>query len=671
MGIFAAMSGKMYEVGAKIVIDDATAIKKLTTIQKLNWAVKKSFEGVGQTVKAVGQNLASFAGIGFAGVAYGGLKAVQSLATFEEGLAKVQTMLAPGQNAMAMYGDAVKAMSIESGQSVGAISEALFQALSAGVSSADAMKFMGQASKSATGGFTTMVTAVDGLTNILNAYGLGADRTMDVSNAMFAANKTGKTTFEELSKSVGKVTPLAAAAGVGFEEVLSSIGSITKVGINTAETVTGLKATLAAIIKPSKEASDAAKQYGVDLSASSLKEKGWMGFLEDVGKKTGGDVAKIAKIFGSIEAANAVLALTSESGLASFKQTMTESGAAFAITDKAYKDASGSTQFSLNQIKAAWDVAMVEIGKAVMDAFGLNGGKMKEKLTGWIKGATDAIKGLIQFAKEWLPTFADLVVMYIGVKAGGALMQFGGSLSSIAATMIGGFGPGMVTAIGKVATSMGAMAAAAGVAYVAFTALFDLIDSKQAAAYKQKMTDAAVKGNFEAIQMAAKQTPGGKSEFMADYLAKNEAVWKKTEVKNYKSGSLKAAGEQAAVDNKAITTYNAAAYEKTVADAEKAYQKQLDDVAKKNQAAGFAGGTTPEEEKKKIAAMQNKLKVTIDQKVTVGDPKGVVKDVKTEVHRGAGSAEALPVKYKLFVIQKGQGIVKPLPENYTNLGLAG
>ncbi|CAN0445141.1 unnamed protein product, partial [Ectocarpus fasciculatus] len=78
----------------------------------------------------------------------------------------------------------------------------------------------------------------------------------------------------------------------------------------TAEAITGIRAAINAILKPSKEASDLAKELGLEFNAAALESRGFAGILEDVADATGGNTEVIAQLFGSVEALAPVLALT-------------------------------------------------------------------------------------------------------------------------------------------------------------------------------------------------------------------------------------------------------------------------------------------------------------------------------------------------------------------------
>ena len=99
---------------------------------------------------------------------------------------------------------------------------AFYQVISAGAGdAAAATEILTAANKLAVGGVTDITVATDGLTSILNAYGDAVDGATDVSDVLFVGVRAGKTTVDELSASLGRVAPLAAQTGVGFDELVA------------------------------------------------------------------------------------------------------------------------------------------------------------------------------------------------------------------------------------------------------------------------------------------------------------------------------------------------------------------------------------------------------------------------------------------------------------------
>ena len=184
--------------------------------------------------------------------------AILDFARFETKITDVVNLFNGSREDIKKYGDAVLDVSTRVPQAVDDLSSALFDVVSAGVDAKDATMFLEEAAKLATAGVTDTKTAVDGLTSVINAYGMRADEVTDVSDKFFMAQKFGKTTIAELSGAIGKVAPIASAAGISLDELLGTVSTLTLKGLGTAEAVTAVRGAISSIIKPTKEAQDLA-----------------------------------------------------------------------------------------------------------------------------------------------------------------------------------------------------------------------------------------------------------------------------------------------------------------------------------------------------------------------------------------------------------------------------
>ena len=282
---------------------------------------------------------------------------------FESAVAEVHTLL--GKTApIEQYSSAAEKMALTFGGTAKSQMEALYDVVSAGNSDiASASKVLETANKLAVAGVTDVGVAVDGLTSVLNAYGKEADEAEAVSDVMFTAVRLGKTTVDELSSSIGKVAPLAAAMGVSFEEVAAAMAVTTSKGINTSESVSGLKAAFSNILKPTAEARDLADELGLAFNAQALEAKGLVPFLQDVMDKTGGNTTTMGKLFGSVEGLNTVLALTDgelQAVSAALEQTTNAGGA----TADAMDIVGETSAKSAERAAAAWDTFTRTVGGA-------------------------------------------------------------------------------------------------------------------------------------------------------------------------------------------------------------------------------------------------------------------------------------------------------------------
>lgn len=286
---------------------------------------------------------------------------------FSAAMAEVNTLLS-GNSEMPRLTQEAKNLAAQFGGSPTQQAQAFYQAISAGAGNAEqATALLTAANKLAIGGVTDVTTAVDGLTSITNAYGIETSEASRVSDALFVAMRAGKTTVGELSGSIGKVAATAATAGLSFEETLGSISALTTQGIATAEAVTGLKATLSNVLKPSKAASDAAKELGIDFSLAGLQSKGLSGFLDELVTATGGSEEKLLDLFGSTEALNTVFALTGGAA-ETFGNIMVDMANSAGQTDTAFNKVSNTMSQKLDVLKGKFAVTGVELGNFIVTA---------------------------------------------------------------------------------------------------------------------------------------------------------------------------------------------------------------------------------------------------------------------------------------------------------------
>jgi TP901 family phage tail tape measure protein len=271
-------------------------------LKRLNTPIEK--------LGAITRSLAPAAIIGLGALAVGATKSVTEANDLALGLREVVTLTGDtGDVANATFSEfqsLVAGLSKEFGIAQDVLTGGLYQALSAGVPKENALAFMQVASQAAIAGVTDVETAVDGLTTIINAFGLDTDDAQSVADSMFAAVKGGKTTFEELSASLFNVGPAAAAAGVSFEEVNAAIATMTAAGVPTAQATTQIRAAMVGLQKPSKELDAIFQGLGYDSAQLAIESEG-LGFaLDAVKDASNGSNGQLQTLLGSVEAVSAV-----------------------------------------------------------------------------------------------------------------------------------------------------------------------------------------------------------------------------------------------------------------------------------------------------------------------------------------------------------------------------
>lgn len=289
---------------------------------------------------------------------------------YEYSLSKVQSIADTTAVSIDQISDDVLKLSSETGAAAADINEAVYQAISAGVDSAKAVETVEVAVKSAKAGFTDTATAVDGLTTVMNSFKQANLEADEVANKFLITQNLGKTSFGELAASIGNVAPTANAAGVSIDELLSAVASLTANGINTSSAMTGMKAALSNIITPSANAKKMAEELGIQFDAAALKTKGFSQFMSEIAEATEGDTAKMSQLFGSVEALNTMLTLTSEGGAALFDKTMSEMATNTTALDTAYETMTDNLTSKTDILKTAAENFGIDIYQSVSGGLG-------------------------------------------------------------------------------------------------------------------------------------------------------------------------------------------------------------------------------------------------------------------------------------------------------------
>ena len=229
----------------------------------------------------------------------------------------------------------------------------LYQALSAGIPKDNAIEFMKVASKAAIAGVTEVNVAVDGLTNVINAYKLPVSEAERVTDMLFATVVDGKTTFEELSSNMSKATVIAASMNVPLEQVLASIISITKQGTPTSEAFTQIKAALQALLDPSDQMIVAYQSMGVESGRQAVAQYGLAGALQMVRDRYEGNDGALVKAMRSVEAYNGALSITG-ANLATYATGLDNVKNSAGKANKAFADNSNTLENAITSLKGTF-----------------------------------------------------------------------------------------------------------------------------------------------------------------------------------------------------------------------------------------------------------------------------------------------------------------------------
>lgn len=328
----------------------------------------------------------------------------EAAAQFETSTAMVATIADTSQKSLSDISKEVRTYSNETGEAASDMAEATYQAISAGVNTADAASFAGTATKLAVGGFTSATTAVDVLTTAINAYGLAASDATQLSDYLITTQNLGKTSVDQLAQSVGKVIPLASAYNVQMDNLSSAYAVLTANGIATAESGTYLKSMLNELGDTGSDVSEVLLN-STGKTFAQLMEQGYS--LGDVmamlGDAVDGDSTAFNALWSSTEAGIGALSLFN-AGADKYNSVLDSMRTSAGATEKAYSTMADTTDKSKQRMENSFNNLKISVGDVLNPA-----------LTQVYEGFTNVFAGMSDFVDEHPAVVAAISAIAVGV----------------------------------------------------------------------------------------------------------------------------------------------------------------------------------------------------------------------------------------------------------------
>ena len=434
---------KIFDLFGSIHVDTEQAEKSLAKTESGFEKVGNKVAKVGGNVSKVGQKLSAAVTAPIMGI---GTAAVAGALNFEDAMAKVSTIADTTEVPLEDLKKSILDLSNETGIASSEIADNVYNAISAGQSTGDAVNFVQNATRLATAGFAESADTLDVLSTILNAYGLEATEVGNVSDMLIQTQNKGKTTVSELASSMGKVIPTANAYGVSLDQLCTSYAIMTANGIATAETTTYLNSMINELGKSGTSASKVIEEKTGKSFAELISEGkslgDVLGIMQEYADETG---ASMGDLWGSAEAGKAALVLLKDGadGFNSSLKDMNNAAKDGATTQESFEKME-TTSFELKK-------ALNELKNTAIDL----GGSILKNLMPYIEKGTEKVK---EFS-EWFAGLDDKQKDMI-VKIGLIVAAAGPVLSIVGKTIT--VGGKLISGAGKVTKAIGGISKAAG-----------------------------------------------------------------------------------------------------------------------------------------------------------------------------------------------------------------
>lgn len=421
----------MSSLNVSIYADASQAIEAFGKLKDRTTDLEKGFNKIGKAFSNFGSLatksltvpiVASTTAMGLASK-----KAIE----FDNGMREVLTLLPElGNESFEKLKNQALSFSKDIGKAPEETVKALYQALSAGIPRENVFEFLKTAGEASIAGVSDLKTSVDGLTSVTNAYGSEILNAQKASDIMFQTVKLGKTDFTQLSNSLFNVIPIASAIGVQFEDIGAAIAAMTAQGVPTSVATTQIRQSLVELNKEGSVAYETFKQISgesfKDFIAGGGNLQEALQMMSDHAEKT---EKEVTSMFSSVEAGNAVLALSGKNA-SKFKDYLDQVRNSVGATSEAFKKIDDGAARQFERLKAELSALVIELGNNALPLINESFIPLfRDTLVPIIDDAIKTISSLIKAFNNLPAPLQATIVGIIGITAGlGPALQGIGTL---------------------------------------------------------------------------------------------------------------------------------------------------------------------------------------------------------------------------------------------------
>ncbi len=276
---------------------------------------------------------------------------VQAAQEYETAIAKVSTIADAQAVPIEEMSSEIMKLSNTTGIAASQIADDVYNAISAGQQTGDAVNFVSYSTKLAKAGFAESAQTLDVLTTILNAYGMEAEEVSKVSDMLVQTQNKGKVSVGELSSVMGKIIPTANANNVALEQLCAGYAIMTSKGIAAAETTTYMNSMLNELSKSGTTAEKTLRATTGKSFKELMTEGKSLGeviqILQEEATKSG---KSLNDMFGSAEAGKAAVSLLS-GGVEGFNEQVAGMVDSVGATEEAFAKMDQTTEAKMQKAK--------------------------------------------------------------------------------------------------------------------------------------------------------------------------------------------------------------------------------------------------------------------------------------------------------------------------------
>ena len=241
--------------------------------------------------------------------------------------------------------------------------------------------------------------AADITSNVLTGFRLEVEEVNRVNDVLAFSISNANTNLYEMGDAMSYLAPVAAAAGMDFEETAAAISLLGDQAIKGSRAGTSLSGAMTRLMAPTHMSTAIMRKFGLQMTDS---EGNLVGFEEMIRKlnESGIDVANVMRLFGQ-RAGPSLLALMGEGSRAI--GTMTEE----------LKNAEGTTERMANVKMAGLDGAIITLSSTFQE-FGIS---ISKRINPALEGIVVKLTALIRWFGSLPKPVQDFILVFAGILA--------------------------------------------------------------------------------------------------------------------------------------------------------------------------------------------------------------------------------------------------------------
>lgn len=418
----AALAATAIQSTASPTLEAAMTTKELEKAQRAAFESQSAMLGGMQQMGAAIAPVVLIAGA--LGVVLAGV-AAHMAGDFHAGITTLATGAGELDKNLGMVSQGILQMAVDTGTSTQQLIAGMYMIESAGFHGAAGLDILRAAAEGAKVGEASLADVANGVTTEMTDYASSGITAAQATNDLITAVSLGKTHMQDLATSLASILPTAAAAGVGLQDVMAAMATMTAEGTPAANAATYLRQTILSLEAPSTAASKMLAQVGLTTQQVATEMKtslpGALQMITDaVGKKfppgSAAYIAALKAIFGGTKQLQGALELTGQH-LATFKNNV---AAISSAVKKGGNDVAGWSlvqkdfNFQLSKAGAAVEVLFIKLGSALLPVLGKMLGAVTpliQKFADWVSNG----KAVQQFFTQWAPLLTAAAVIIGGI----------------------------------------------------------------------------------------------------------------------------------------------------------------------------------------------------------------------------------------------------------------